>query len=179
MSQILGQDVVVQNPDGTYSVMNTFGLGQGAISGENIDPFGNIANIQSNLPSTTTGSLDFGQGFLYQSTPGYFGQSALNIVDQNVLDQQNVTAANQAAQQAAAAEAEKYSSGQPAITGTAAPNTGMQTYSALVPSTTTSTAGIAGLPSTNTAAANPYAFTAYTPGTYNPVVNPLVLPPLG
>jgi len=145
---------------------------------DSTDPFGYISNIQSNAPTTTTGALDFGQGFLYQTTPGYFGQSALNIVDQDVLDQQNAAAANQAAQQAAAAEANQYSSGQP-ITGSAGQNTGMQTYSALVPSTGTSTAGIAGLPSTNTATASPYAFTAYTPGTFNPVVNPLVLPPLG
>ena len=177
MSQLLGQDVVVQNPDGTYSVMNTFGLGQGAISGENIDPFGTIANLQ-NMQQTTTGDLSTGQGYLFQTTPGFFGNSALNIIDQSILDEQNAAAANAAAQQAAAAEAAQYSSGQPVL-GSAAQNTGMQTYSALVPSTTTSTAGIAGLPSTNTAAANPYAFTAYTPGTYNPAVNPLVLPPLG
>ena len=177
MSQVLGQDVVVQQPDGTYAVMDTFGLGQGAISGENIDPFGTIANLQ-NMQQTTTGDLATGQGYLLQTTPGFFGNPALNIIDQSILDEQNAAAANAAAQQAAAAEAAQYSSGQP-ITGSAAQNTGMQTYSALVPSTGTSTAGIAGLPSTNTAAANPYAFTAYTPGTYNPAVNPLVLPPLG
>ena len=177
LSEVLGQDVVVQQPDGTYAVMDTFGLGQGAISGENIDPFGTIANLQ-NMQQTTTGDLATGQGYLFQTTPGFFGNSAVNIVDQSILDEQNAAAANAAAQQAAAAEAAQYSSGQP-VFGSAGQNTGMQTYSALVPSTGTSTAGIAGLPSTNTAAANPYAFTAYTPGTYNPAVNPLVLPPLG
>ena len=179
LSQLLGQDVVVQQPDGTYAVMDTFGLGQGAISGENIDPFGTIANLQ-NMQQTTTGDLATGQGYLLGTTPGFFGNPALNIIDQSILDEQNAAAANAEAQQAAAAEAAQYSSGQPVL-GSAAQNTGMQTYSALVPSTGTSTAGIAGLPSTNIGPAtnNPYAFTAYTPGTYNPVVNPLVLPPLG
>ena len=177
LSELLGQDVVVQQPDGTYAVMDTFGLGQGAISGENIDPFGTIANLQ-NVQQITTGDLATGQGYLFQTTPGFFGNRAVNIIDQSILDEQNAAAANAAAQQAAAAEAAQYSSGQP-VFGSAGQNTGMQTYSALVPSTGTSTAGIAGLPSTNTAIASPYAFTAYTPGTFNPVVNPLVLPPLG
>jgi hypothetical protein len=52
-------------------------------------------------------------------------------------------------------------------------------YAPIVPASNINTAGIAGLPSTNTAAINPYTFTAYTPGTFNSTVNPLVLPPLG
>jgi len=179
LSQLLGQDVVVQQPDGTYAVMDTFGLGQGAISGENIDPFGTIANLQ-NIQQTTTGDLATGQGYLLGTTPGFFGNPALNIIPQDIYEANEAAKAQQAAQEAAAAEAAQYSSGQPVL-GSAAQNTGMQTYSALVPSTGTSTAGIAGLPSTNIGPAtnNPYAFTAYTPGTYNPIVNPLVLPPLG
>ena len=179
LSQLLGQDVVVQQPDGTYAVMDTFGLGQGAISGENIDPFGTIANLQ-NMPQSTTGDLLTGQSYLLGTTPGFFGNPALNIIPQDVYEANEAAKAQQAAQEAAAAEAAQYSSGQPVL-GSAAQNTGMQNYSAIVPAAGTSTAGIAGLPSTNIGPAtnNPYAFTAYTPGTYNPLVNPLVLPPLG
>ena len=54
--------------DGTYAVMDTFGLGQGAISGENIDPFGYIASLQ-NIPQSTTGDLLTGQSYLFATTP--------------------------------------------------------------------------------------------------------------
>lgn len=139
------------------------------------DPFGYIKNLQ-NIQQTTTGDLETGQGYLFQTTPGFFGNSALNIIDQDVYEANEAAAAAAAQQQAAAEQAAQYSSGQP-ITGSAAQNTGLQTYSALVPSTGTSTAGIAGLPSTTQQ--TPYTFTAYNPGTYNPAVTPLTLPPLG
>jgi hypothetical protein len=142
------------------------------------DPFGYIKNLQ-NIQQTTTGDLETGQGYLFQTTPGFFGNSALNIIDQDVYEANEAAAAAAAQQQAAAEQAAQYSSGQP-ITGSAAQNTGLQTYSALVPSAGTSTAGIAGLPSTiQPAIQTPYTFTAYNPGTYNPVVGPLTLPPLG
>ncbi|HBQ60746.1 MAG TPA: hypothetical protein DD671_14295, partial [Balneolaceae bacterium] len=137
----------MQQPDGTYAVMDTFGLGQGAISGENIDPFGTIANLQ-NMPQSTTGDLLTGQSYLLGTTPGFFGNPALNIIPQDVYEANEAAKAQQAAQEAAAAEAAQYSSGQPVL-GSAAQNTGMQNYSAIVPAAGTSTAGIAGLPSTN------------------------------
>lgn len=52
-------------------------------------------------------------------------------------------------------------------------------YAPIVPTANISTAGIAGLPSTNTSTIQPYTFTAFTPDAYTPAVNPLVLPPLG
>jgi hypothetical protein len=139
------------------------------------DPFGYIKNLQ-NIQQTTTGDLETGQGYLFQTTPGFFGNSALNIIDQDVYEANEAAAAAAAQQQAAAEQAAQYSSGQP-ITGSAAQNTGLQTYSALVPSAGTSTAGIAGLPSTTQQ--TPYTFTAYNPGVYTPAVTPLTLPPLG
>ena len=144
------------------------------------DPFGYIKNLQ-NIQQSTTGDLETGQGYLFQTTPGFFGNSALNIIDQDVYEANEAAAAQLAADQAAAAEAAKYSSGQP-VTGSAGLGTGLQTYSALVPSAGTSTAGIAGLPSTltpTTTQQTPYAFTAYNPKEYNSVVEPLTLPPLG
>ena len=178
-SQVLGQDVVIRQPDGTYAVMDTFGLGQGAISGENIDPFGVINNLQTNLPQTTTGDLATGQSYLFQTTPGFFGNSALNIMEADLYEAQQAAAHQKRLDDAAAAEAAKYSSGQP-VMGSAGANTGLQNYTALQPAAGTSTAGIAGLPSTiQPAIQTPYTFTAYNPGTYNPVVGPLTLPPLG
>ena len=181
MSQLLGQDVVVRQPDGSYAVMDTFGLGQGAISGENIDPFGRIANLQTNLPQTVTPDLALGQGYLFQTTPGFYGLSPMQVRSQADIDAQDAAIAAAKAEEEKAAEMAKYSSGQP-VTGSAGLGTGLQTYSALVPSAGTSTAGIAGLPSTltpTTTQQTPYAFTAYNPGEYNPVVGPLTLPPLG
>ena len=52
-------------------------------------------------------------------------------------------------------------------------------YAPIVPAANVSTAGIAGLPSTDTSTIQPYTFTAFTPDAYTPAVNPLVLPPLG
>ena len=52
-------------------------------------------------------------------------------------------------------------------------------YAPIVPAANVSTAGIAGLPSTDTSTIQPYTFTAFTPEAYTPAVNPLVLPPLG
>ena len=142
------------------------------------DPFGYIKNLQ-NIQQTTTGDLATGQGYLFQTTPGFFGNSALNIIDQDVYEANEAAAAAAAQQQAAAEEAAKYSSGQP-VMGSAGANTGLQNYTALQPAAGTSTAGIAGLPSTiQPAIQTPYTFTAYNPGTYNPVVGPLTLPPLG
>lgn len=184
MSQLLGQDVVVRQPDGSYAVMDTFGLGQGAISGENIDPFGIIGNLQTNLPQTVTPDLALGQGYLFQTTPGFYGLSPMQVMAQEDIDAQDAAMAAAAAEAERAAELAKYSSGQPntPITGSAAQDTALQTYSALVPAAGTSTAGIAGLPSTltpTTTQQTPYTFTAYNPGEYNPVVGPLTLPPLG
>jgi hypothetical protein len=181
LSQILGQDVVIKQPDGSYAVMDTFGLGQGAISGENIDPFGIIGNLQTNMPQSVTPDLELGQGYLFQTTPGFYGLSPMRIMAQEDIDAQDAAIAKARADEAAAAEAAKYSSGQP-VMGSAGINTGLQNYSALVPAAGTSTAGIAGLPSTltpTTAQQTPYAFTAYNPGEYNPVIGPLTLPPLG
>jgi len=139
------------------------------------DPFGYIKNLQ-NIQQSTTGDLETGQGYLFQTTPGFFGNPALSIIDQDVYEANEAAAAAAAQQKAAAEQAAQYSSGQP-ITGSAAQNTGLQTYSALVPSSGTSTAGIAGLPSTTQQ--TPYTFTAYNPGTFTPAVTPLTLPPLG
>ena len=52
-------------------------------------------------------------------------------------------------------------------------------YAPIVPAANISTAGIAGLPSTNTSTIQPYTFTAFTPDAYTPATNPLILPPLG
>lgn len=52
-------------------------------------------------------------------------------------------------------------------------------YAPIVPAANVSTAGIAGLPSTDTSTIQPYTFTAFTPDAYTPATNPLVLPPLG
>jgi hypothetical protein len=186
LSQLLGQDVVVQQPNGTYSVMDTFGLGQGAISGENIDPFGYISNLQSYENPYTTSALDVGQGYLFQNTPGFYGQSALNIIDEDLYNDNQAAAAATAAAKAQAdaiaqAQAAGISSGTPTVgsqQSTGVQSTGLQNYSALVPAAGTSTQGIAGLPMTP-ATNNPYVFTSYNPGTYNPVVGGgLMLPPL-
>ena len=184
MSQLLGQDVVVRQPDGSFAVMDTFGLGEGAISGENIDPFGIIKNLQTNLPQSVTPDLELGQGYLFQTTPGFYGLSPMQVMAQEDIDAQDAARQAAEAEAAKAAELAKYSSGQPntAVMGSAGMNTGLQNYSALVPAAGTSTAGIAGLPSTltpTTTQQTPYAFTAYNPEEYNPVVGPLTLPPLG
>lgn len=139
------------------------------------DPFGYLQNLQ-NIQQSTTGDLETGQGYLFQTTPGFFGNPAISIIDQDVYEANEAAAAAAAQQQAAAEQAAQYSSGQP-ITGSAAQNTGLQTYSALVPSAGTSTAGIAGLPSTTQQ--TPYTFTAYNPDLFTPAVTPLTLPPLG
>ena len=148
------------------------------------DPYNLLGGLQSAAPNTLTKDLGLGQSFLYSSTPGYYG-----LADPVLLQNTNTgpditntgintgavnTGINTGAVNTAAVD---NSVGQP-VTNLPA-NTGVQTYNALVPAAGTSTAGIVGLPSTNTASANPFIYTAYTPGTYNPAVNPLVLPPLG
>ena len=179
LSQLLGQDVVVRQPDGSFAVMDTFGLGEGAISGENIDPFGIIKNLQTNLPQSVTPDLELGQGYLFQTTPGFYGLSPMQVMAQEDIDAQDAARAAAAAEAEKAAELAKYSSGQP-VMGSAGINTGLQNYSALVPAAGTSTAGIAGLPSTSSPVVSPpLSFTAYTPQTYTPVVPGLQLPPLG
>ena len=62
---------------------------------------------------------------------------------------------------------------------TGQPITTSTNYAPIVPAANISTAGIAGLPSTNTSTIQPYTFTAFTPDAYTPAVNPLILPPLG
>ena len=47
-------------------------------------------------------------------------------------------------------------------------------YAPIVPAANVSTAGIAGLPSTDTSTIQPYTFTAFTPDAYTPAV-PCVL----
>jgi len=145
------------------------------------DPFGYISNLQSYENPYTTSALDVGQGYLFQNTPGFYGQSALNIIPEEVYNQQQAAATATAAAQAQAdqiaqAQAAGISSGTPAPRSEQ--NVGMQNYNALVPAAGTSTQGIAGLPATpvtNT----PYVFTSYNPETYNPVVGGgLMLPPL-
>ena len=70
----------------------------------------------------------------------------------------------------------------PAVNATSMTPAAPATYTAyapIVPAANVSTAGIAGLPSTDTSTIQPYTFTAFTPEAYTPAVNPLVLPPLG
>jgi len=143
------------------------------------DPFNLLGGLQSAAPNTLTKDLGLGQSFLYSSTPGYYGladpvllqntNTGVDITNTGLNTGAVNTGINTGAVNTAAVN---NTIGQPA-------NTGVQTYNALVPAAGTSTAGIVGLPSTNTASANPFIYTAYTPGTYNPAVNPLVLPPLG
>lgn len=145
------------------------------------DPFGYISNLQSYENPYTTSALDVGQGYLFQNTPGFYGQSALNIIPEEVYNEQQSAATATAAAKAQAdeiakAQAAGISSGTPVVGSQQ--NTGMQNYNALVPAAGTSTQGIAGLPMTP-ATNNPYVFTSYNPGTYNPVVGGgLMLPPL-
>jgi len=145
------------------------------------DPFGYISNLQSYENPYTTSALDVGQNYLFQNTPGFYGQSALNIIDEDVYNANQAAAAATAAANAQAAEiaqaqAAGISSGTPVVGSQQ--NAGMQNYNALVPAAGTSTQGIAGLPMTP-AADNPYVFTSYNPETYNPVVGGgLMLPPL-
>jgi hypothetical protein len=145
------------------------------------DPFGYISNLQSYENPYTTSALDVGQGYLFQNTPGFYGQSALNIIDESIYNENQAAAAAEAAAKAQAdqiaqAQAAGISSGTPVVGSQQ--NTGMQNYNALVPAAGTSTQGIAGLPMTP-ATNNPYVFTSYNPGTYNPVVGGgLMLPPL-
>ena len=145
------------------------------------DPFGYISNLQSYENPYTTSALDVGQNYLFQNTPGFYGQSALNIIPEEVYNEQQAAAtataaANAQAAEIAQAQAAGISSGTP-VAGSQQ-NVGMQNYNALVPAAGTSTQGIAGLPMTP-AADNPYVFTAYNPETYNPVVGGgLMLPPL-
>lgn len=151
------------------------------------DPFGYISNLQSYENPYTTSALDVGQGYLFQNTPGFYGQSALNIIDEgstftqdelNEFQQQNpsMNLMGQLETSTPSGEFVGISSGTPATRSQ--PNVGMQNYNALVPAAGTSTQGIAGLPATpvtNT----PYVFTSYNPETYNPVVGGgLMLPPL-
>jgi len=145
------------------------------------DPFGYISNLQSYENPYTTSALDVGQGYLFQDTPGFYGQSALNVIPEEVYNEQQAAAtataaAKAQADQIAQAQSAGISSGTPGIGSQQ--NTGMQNYNALVPAAGTSTQGIAGLPMTpvtNT----PYVFNSYNPGTYNPVVGGgLMLPPL-
>jgi hypothetical protein len=149
------------------------------------DPFGYISNLQSYENPYTTPALDVGQNYLFQNTPGFYGQSALNVIDEDVYNATQAAAAATAAATAAAnaqaaetaqAQAAGISSGTPVARSQQ--NAGMQNYNALVPAAGTSTQGIAGLPMTP-AADNPYVFTSYNPETYNPVVGGgLMLPPL-
>lgn len=149
------------------------------------DPFGYISDLQTAAGNTMFGGspdATLGQNFLYTGDVGLLGASTpqFTYTSAEIAD---LIAQRDAAAKQAAFNASLPSSGQPNTTdlmNTTVSNP-MQSYSAIVPAAGTSTAGIAGLPSTNIGPAtnNPYAFTAYTPGTYNPVVNPLVLPPLG
>ena len=145
------------------------------------DPFGYISNLQSYENPYTTSALDVGQNYLFQNTPGFYGQSALNIIDEDVY---NANQAAKEAQRVADAQAAEIAKAQAAGISSGTPvagsqqNVGMQDYNALVPAAGTSTQGIAGLPMTP-ATDNPYVFTSYNPGTYNPVVGGgLMLPPL-
>ena len=145
------------------------------------DPFGYISNLQSYENPYTTSALDVGQGYLFQNTPGFYGQSALNIIPEEVYNEQQAAAtataaANAQAAEIAQAQAAGISSGTPVVGSQQ--NAGMQNYNALVPAAGTSTQGIAGLPMTP-AINTPYVFNSYNPGTYNPVVGGgLMLPPL-
>jgi hypothetical protein len=147
------------------------------------DPFGYMSDLQTAAGNTMfSGSPDttLGQNFLYTGDVGLLGATAPQFTFTN-QEIQNMIAERDAITRQQEFNASLPSSGQPNtdLLNTTNPNNSMANYSAIVPAAGTSTAGIVGLPSTNTAAANPYAFTAYTPGSYNPVVNPLVLPPLG
>jgi len=143
------------------------------------DPFGYISNLKSYENPYTTSALDVGQDYLFQNTPGFYGQSPLNIIDEEVY-YSNLAKAD--ALQAAKAKAAAIAKAQAAGISSGTPGAGSQqnlgqNYSALVPAAGTSTQGIAGLPATS-ATNTPYAFTSYNPQTYNPVVGPLTLPPL-
>lgn len=143
------------------------------------DPFGYISNLQSNQGQGVTSAIDSGQDYLFSSTPGFYGQSPLNIIDEEVY-YSNLAKAD--ALQAAKAKAAAIAKAQAAGISSGTPGAGSQqslgqNYSALVPAAGTSTQGIAGLPATS-ATNTPYAFTSYNPQTYNPVVGPLTLPPL-
>ena len=148
------------------------------------DPFGYISGLQTAAQNTMFGGspdVTLGQNFLYTGDVGLLGRGTPQFsFTQAEID--DMIAQRDAAAKQAAFNASLPSSGQPNmdLMNTTVGNP-MQSYSAIVPAAGTSTAGIAGLPSTNIGPAtnNSYAFTAYTPGTYNPVVNPLVLPPLG
>ena len=148
------------------------------------DPFGYISGLQTAAENTMFGGspdATLGQNFLYTGDVGLLGRGSPQFsFTQAEID--DMIAQRDAAAKQAAFNASLPSSGQPNmdLMNTTVGNP-MQSYSAIVPAAGTSTAGIAGLPSTNIGPAtnNPYAFTAYTPGTYNPLVNPLVLPPLG
>lgn len=148
------------------------------------DPFNLLGGLQSAAPNTMTKDLGLGQSFLYSSTPGYYGladpvllqntNTGVDITNTGINTGAVNTGINTGAVNTAAVD---NTVGQP-VTNLPV-NTGVQTYNALVPSAGTSSAGIVGLPSSNTTSPNPFIYTAYTPGTYNPAVNPLVLPPLG
>lgn len=148
------------------------------------DPFGYISSLQTAAENTMFGGspdATLGQNFLYTGDVGLLGASAprFNFTQAEIND---MLAEQDAVAKQAAFNASLPSSGQPNMNVLDTPvSNPMVNYSAIVPAPGTSTAGIVGLPSTglNTATNNPYTFTAYTPGTYNPVVNPLVLPPLG
>ena len=148
------------------------------------DPFGYISSLQTAAENTMFGGspdATLGQNFLYTGDVGLLGASAprFNFTQAEIND---MLAEQDAVAKQAAFNASLPSSGQPNMNVLNTPvSNPMVNYSAIVPAPGTSTAGIVGLPSTglNTATNNPYTFTAYTPGTYNPVVNPLVLPPLG
>ena len=148
------------------------------------DPFGYISSLQTAAENTMFGGspdATLGQNFLYTGDVGLLGANAprFNFTQAEIND---MLAEQDAVAKQAAFNASLPSSGQPNMNVLNTPiSNPMTNYSAIVPAAGTSTAGIAGLPSTNIGPAtnNPYAFTAYTPGTYNPVVNPLVLPPLG
>jgi len=148
------------------------------------DPYNLLGGLQSAAPNTLTKDLGLGQSFLYSSTPGYYGladpvllqntNTGVDITNTGINTGAVNTGINTGAVNTAAVD---NTVGQP-VTNLPV-NTGVQTYNALVPSAGTSSAGIVGLPSSNTTSPNPFIYTAYTPGTYNPAVNPLVLPPLG
>ena len=148
------------------------------------DPFGYISSLQTAAENTMFGGspdATLGQNFLYTGDVGLLGASAprFNFTQAEIND---MLAEQDAVAKQAAFNASLPSSGQPNMNVLNTPvSNPMTNYSAIVPAPGTSTAGIVGLPSTglNTTTNNPYTFTAYPPGTYNPVVNPLVLPPLG
>ena len=145
------------------------------------DPFGDIGQItaasQGNM-FLGAPDLDLGQQFLLTDDVGQFGFGGMNFQMSNkeLLDQE---AAKAAATNLANAQAAGISSGQPVI-NTQSFSSGQPNFNPLVPAAGTSTAGIAGLPSTSSPVVSPpLSFTAYTPQTYTSVVPGLQLPPLG